>query len=100
VLGIAYELKEDLRDIYRSARTLCSAKRQLQKWLRYAKLFFRDSAGSIERYLEGVCNYFAHHMSSGITEGINTKIKLIKRRSYGLSKFEYLRLMLLTCFET
>ena len=100
VLGIAYELKEELRDIYRSARTPGSAKRQLQKWLRYAKLFFRDSAGSIERHLEGVCNYFAHHMSSGITEGINTKIKLIKRRSYGLPKFEYLRLMLLTCFET
>ena len=74
----------------------CS-QRRLQKWLRYAKLFFKDSAASIEKHLEGVCNYFEHHMTSGITEGINTKIKLIKRRSYGLPEFEHLRLMLLTC---
>jgi len=99
LLLIAYGLKEDLRDIYRSARNPQSAKRRLQKWLRYAKLFFKDSAASIEKHLEGVCNYFEHHMTSGITEGINTKIKLIKRRSYGLPEFEHLRLMLLTCLR-
>ncbi|MFZ9737510.1 MAG: transposase, partial [Prochlorotrichaceae cyanobacterium] len=44
--------------------------------------------------------YLKHHLTSGITEGINTKIKLIKRRSYGLPEFSHLRLMLLACFET
>lgn len=100
VLRIACEMKEELRDIYRTARTPNSAKNRLRKWLRHAKYFFQDSAKSIERHLEGICNYFEHHVSSGVTEGINTKIKLIKRRSYGLPEFEHLRLMLLAGFET
>jgi transposase len=100
LLWIAYQLKEDLREIYRNARTPQSAQRRLKKWLRYAKLFFRKSAASIENHLDGVCNYFEHHLTSAITEGINTKIKLIKRRSYGLPNFEHLRLTLLACFDT
>lgn len=100
LLWISYQLKEDLREIYRNARTPQSAQRRLKKWLRYAKLFFRKSAASIENHLDGVCNYFEHHLTSAITEGINTKIKLIKRRSYGLPNFEHLRLTLLACFDT
>jgi transposase len=34
----------------------------------------------IERHLEGICQYFAHHTTSGMTEGFNTRIKLIKRQ--------------------
>jgi transposase len=100
VLKIAFEMKEELRDIYRTARTPTSARNRIKQWLRHAKLFFQDSARSIERHLEGICNYFEHHLTSGITEGMNTKIKLIKRRSYGLPEFSHLRLMLLACFET
>lgn len=99
LLKIALEMKEELRDIYRTAKNANTARNRLSKWLRYAKLFFGDTARSIERHLEGVCNYFEHHVSSGVTEGINTKIKLIKRRSYGLPEFSYLRLMLLVCFD-
>jgi len=99
-LSIAYEFKEDLRTIYATGRTVCSGKNRIKKWLRLARLLLRESADMIESHLDGVCNYFKNHTSSGTTEGINTKIKLIKRKAYGLPKFENLRLRLLAEFRT
>ena len=58
---------------------------------------YRDSAAMIERHLEGICQYFANHTTSGVTEGINTRIKLIKRQGYGFPCFPHFRLRLLAC---
>lgn len=96
-LAIAYELKEELYTLYETARSVRGAQRQLRRWLRIARLLYRDSAAMIERHLEGICQYFANHTTSGITEGINTRIKLIKRQGYGFPCFPHFRLRLLAC---
>jgi len=98
-LNIAYQLKEELRSIYETSKTLKSATRQLKKWLIYAKLFYQQSAQMISSHLEGICNYFISHATSGVMEGINNKIKLIKRQGYGFTNFENFRLRLLACFS-
>jgi transposase len=54
----------------------------------------------LETHLTGICNYFENHTTNGLTEGMNTKIKLIKRKSYGFANFEHLRLKLLACFNS
>ncbi|ELP54893.1 hypothetical protein O53_3719 [Microcystis aeruginosa TAIHU98] len=36
----------------------------------------------IQKHLPGICNYFENHTTGGLIEGMNTKIKLIKRISY------------------
>jgi transposase len=96
-LAIAYELKEELYTLYETARSVRGAQRQLRRWLRIARLLYRDSAAMIERHLEGICQYFANHTTSGVTEGINTRIKLIKRQGYGFPCFPHFRLRLLAC---
>ena len=98
-LAIAYQLKEELRAIYENSKTLKSAKRLFKKWLRYAKLFYQKSAQMIENHLAGICNYFISHTTSGVMEGINNKIKLIKRQGYGFTNFDNFRLRLLACFS-
>jgi len=50
-LNIAYQLKEELRSIYETSKTLKSATRQLKKWLIYAKLFYKQSAQMISSHL-------------------------------------------------
>jgi transposase len=41
-------------------------------------------------------NYFAHRTTNAYTEGVHTKIKLLKRASYGLRNIEvYVKKMLL-----
>ena len=96
-LAIAYELKEDLYTLYETAKSVSGAQRQLRRWLRVARLLYGDSAAMIERHLGGICQYFAHHTTSGITEGFNTRIKLIKRQGYGFPCFPHFRLRLLAC---
>lgn len=54
-LAIAYELKEELYTLYETARSVRGAQRQLRRWLRIARLLYRDSAAMIERHLEGIC---------------------------------------------
>lgn len=99
-LTMAYELKEDLRQIYANSRTVHGAKVKMQRWVRLAQRLYRESAAMIESHLNGICNYFEHRTTSGVTEGINTKIKLIKRKGYGFHDFDHFRLRLLACFDT
>lgn len=41
---------------------------------------------TLERYKANILNYFKNRRSSGFVEGLNNKIKVLKRRCYGLSK--------------
>ncbi|NJL83221.1 MAG: transposase [Chloroflexaceae bacterium] len=34
-------------------------------------------------HLDGICNYFRNRTTNGVMEGINNRIKLIKRQAYG-----------------
>jgi len=43
-------------------------------------------------------NFFHARVTNGVTEGINTKIKLLKRMAYGLSNFAHLRARILMVF--
>jgi transposase len=99
LLQIAYEIKEKLREIYEKRQTVKGGTREIQKWLRGASVIYRESASMIKAHLEGVCNYFAHRTTNGVAEGINTKIKLIKRQGYGFSNFENFRLRLFAAFD-
>jgi hypothetical protein len=99
-LGIAYEMKEEIRQIYECCKTTSSAQRKFEKWIRLSGILYQSSANMIQKHLSGICNYFENHTTNGLTEGINTKIKLIKRTSYGFTNFEHLRLKLFACFNS
>jgi Transposase len=91
-LTIAYELKEELREIYETSFTVKMGFRKLKKWLSSGK-----AGSTIERHAEQICNYFVSHTTSAAMEGINTRIKLILRQSYGFKNFELMRTKLLAC---
>ncbi|GCL51040.1 transposase [Microcystis aeruginosa NIES-3804] len=85
-------MKEEIRQIYQGCKTFRGAERKFEKWIRIARILYQSSASMIQRHLSGICNYFENHTTSGLTEGMNNKIKLIQRVSYGFSNFEHLRL--------
>ena len=37
----------------------------------------------VERHEEGILRYFVKRVTGGISEGMNNKIKVVKRRAYG-----------------
>lgn len=96
-LSIAYELKEELRSIYETSTSVKMGFRKLEKWLIYARFFFGQTAKTLRKYIQEICHYFVSRTTSGVMEGLNTKIKLIIRQSYGFNTFESLREKLLAC---
>jgi transposase len=62
-----------------------------------ARIVLGKAAKAINNHLQDICNYFISQTTSEVMEGINTKIKLIVRQSYGFRNFEHLREKLLAC---
>ena len=98
-LRIAYEMKEEFREIYETNMTVKMAQKKFKNWLNYAPLFFQESASTIVNHFEGICNYFLNRTTSGVMEGINNRIKLIMRQGYGFSNFDNFRYRVLACFS-
>ena len=98
-LRIAYEMKEEFREIYETNMTVKIAQTEFKNWLNYAKIFFQESASTIVNHFEGICNYFLNRTTSGVMEGINNRIKLIMRQGYGFSNFDNFRERVLACFS-
>ena len=48
---------------------------------------------------ENILNYFDNRVTSGFVEGINNKIKLIKRKAFGFVNFEKFRIKIIDCFS-
>lgn len=53
--------------------------------------WFRKKLSYLNTYKEGITRAFHMCYSNGVTEGLNNKIKLIKRVSYGYRNFYHLR---------
>ena len=96
-LRIAYELKEELITIYNSDIASRGGTRKIKKWLISAKVMFGSAADTLYSHLSEICNYFNNRTTSGVTEGINTRIKLIVRQSYGFKNFDLMKEKLLAC---
>ena len=54
---------------------------------------------TIKKYEDYMINSLRYNYSNGVLEGINNKIKLIKRVSYGYSSFYNFRLRILIVFR-
>jgi transposase len=41
------------------------------------------------KYQDTICNYFINRHTSGFVEGLNNKLKVIKRRCYGMLNIKH-----------
>jgi len=53
---------------------------------------FKQSCGTIKRWFDEVTSYFEVRITNGAVEGINNKLKLIKRSGYGFRNFDNFKL--------
>jgi transposase len=99
-LKMAHRLKECLRHIFECDSTREKAIIRIQKWIRIAEQesLFPDFRKTLTSWLDKIANYFCQRTTSGIVEGINNKIKLIKRRAFGFRNFEHFRLRVMAAF--
>ena len=97
-----YYLKEEFLDIVHHSKEM-EAEKQIDKWI--SKCIsknipeFIEAARTISRWKEYIINSFIdERYSNGFTEGINNKIKVIKRVAFGYKSFQLLRGRILYVF--
>lgn len=95
ILQIAYEEKEELREIYERTRTISGGTRKLRRWLKNAEVFYGEICETIRQHFEGICHYFINRTTNGAMEGLNNRSRVILRQTYGLRNFQHLRSRLL-----
>ena len=96
----AHRLKECLRHIFECKSTKEKAIKRLRKWSLIAEKagLFPKFRRTLANWMDRIANYFCHRTTSGIVEGINNKIKLIKRRAFGFRNFEHFRIRVIAAF--
>lgn len=98
-LKLMHELKEKLRNIFEQTNNWLVGLFKLGRWLSEAKKYFPDSQNTIIRWLDEIIAYFDYKTTSGVVEGINNKLKLIKRSAYGFRNFENFRVRCLLSWQ-
>jgi transposase len=98
LLRKAYEYKESFREIYEEVKDREEGVLRFTEWLEKAKDVYLEAIGTIYRHLDTICNYFLNRTTNGAMEGINNRLKLIKRQAYGFINFENMRDRFLGCF--
>ena len=92
---------ETLKQIPEGKRSLKSdeAEAFLKEWTRrcaHSGLYpFEQLARRLNRWKEGILAYFDYPITNAVSEGINNKIKVLKRRSYGFHDFHYFLLKIM-----
>lgn len=102
-LNIAYILKEELRELW-SCTSLNEAEQYLDNWLKKAWVsgisLVIKLAKRIASHRSGILNYFKHPVTTAKVEGINNKIKVLKRMAYGFRDIHYFKLRIYALHES
>jgi transposase len=97
-----HAMKEQLRLLWKLG-TRDEAERFLANWCNDAMTSgirqLQRVGATIAAYRTLVLNYFDHRISSGKIEGINNKIKTLKRQAYGFRDMAYFKLRLFHLHE-
>ena len=88
-LAEMHKLKEKFRQIFENTKTnWLRALLRIGIWQKRAQPYFPDTVKTITNWFDEIIAYFDNRTTSGIVEGINNKLKLIKRSAYGFRNFE------------
>lgn len=98
-LAQMHQQKEAFRAIFEQAHDWGEGAFQLLDWLAECQESFQQSVGTIGRWFGEVTAYFDNRTTSGAVEGINNKLKLIKRSGYGFRNFDNFQLRCLICWH-
>lgn len=98
-LKVCHQLKEQFRTIFETITDRAKARTALQHWIKRVR---KQNVSALQAFLvtldnwfDLILNYFLEHWTNAFAEGVNNKIKLIKRRAFGFSNFDHFRLRIL-----
>jgi len=90
----AYDLRQQLTAIFDQMISPAVAKRKIRNWIQRVKISelrcFDAFLKTLEHWWEEIIHYFIDRESSGFVEGLNNKLKVLKRRCYGIFNLRHL----------
>jgi transposase len=101
VINTVYILKDKLKRLW-AYRSRTWAAKALDHWLAMARSVKHPSltsfAKTLDRYRYGILNHCDYPIHTGKLEGVNNKIKVIKRKAYGFHDIDYFTLKIYQAF--
>ena len=90
----AYALREQLTAIFEMNLSKKQAQTKILGWIRQVQTrglrCFDDFLKLLSTWWEEITNYFIRRENSGFVEGFNNKVKVLKRRCYGIFNLRHL----------
>jgi transposase len=90
----AYEYREQLTAIFDQDLSKAAGQRKIRAWIRQIQQSglhcYDDFLKTLEHWWEEITNYFLARENSGFVEGFNNKLKVLKRRCYGIFNLAHL----------
>jgi transposase len=90
----AYDFREQLTDIFDMYLSKKQAQSKIQRWIQQVQKSglqcFDSFLKLLNTWWEEITNYFIRRENSGFVEGFNNKVKVLKRRCYGIFNLQHL----------
>jgi len=90
----AYGLREQLTAIFNMNLSKKQAQSKIRGWIQKVQnsglYCFDDFLKLLNTWWEEITNYFTQRENSGFVEGFNNKVKILKRRCYGIFNLKHL----------
>jgi transposase len=90
----AYISREQLTAIFDRHLSKKQAQAKIRGWIQKVQNsksnYYDDFLKLLNTWWEEITNYFIHRENSGFVEGLNNKVKVLKRRCYGIFNLKHL----------
>jgi transposase len=90
----AYDLRENLTGIFETDHSKESGTAAIKRWMKSVSegglSCFDSFMTTLENWMDEITNYFVNRRTSGFVEGFNNKVKVLKRRCYGITNLTHL----------
>lgn len=97
-VGRAWAIKEAFSDFWNYVYEGAATKffRRWYFWATHSRLKpVIDTAKTLKRHLAGLLTYLRHRITNAVTEGLNSKIQMLKSNARGFRNFEHYRISIL-----
>ena len=99
ILGKYHQAKESFRKIFEKVNNIDYARRNINAWIEEVNqknLFhYEKFLKTLNNWKTEILNYFISKTTNGFVEGLNNKIKLLKRIGFGFTNIEHFSMRIL-----
>ncbi len=83
-----HDLKEEFTKIFDQSKNLGEGTLKLADWLLKATPFLPKTVKTIKNWFGEIVGYFEQKTTNAMVEGINNRLKVLKRCAFGFKNFD------------